>query len=250
MSLQKEINAFNTECKPFYIVSHDDGNFSLCLVCSSLSSEYKDYGQEAFNRYAKGKGEPIKDAQGFYNHGSGYEWQAAFKKAFQDEPNINKISYDSELGGFFCYSNNLDILKYFGRRFKALVEDTEAFTKVVSAGLNQAEEERAKFEKIRYKIMGRLLEHLGSCFDIKTVDGIVHLEPEEAHALVTGELQTIIVGSKEMDAMIFLSQNAVGISKNLFAENTYQLITDEAANMQRSQFQASEETINMTQQMI
>ena len=84
LSKQREIKAFNTECEPFYIVSHDDGSFSLCLACSSLSSEYKDYGQEAFNRYAKEKGEPIKDAQGFYNRGSGYEWQAAFKKAFSD----------------------------------------------------------------------------------------------------------------------------------------------------------------------
>ena len=98
--------------------------------------------------------------------------------------------------------------------------------------------------------MGRLLENLGSSFDIKTVDGIVHLEPEEVHALVTGELQTIIVGNREMDAMVFLSQNAVGISKNLFAENTYQLITDEAADLQRTQYQENEETTDMTQQMM
>ena len=128
--------------------------------------------------------------------------------------------------------------------------DTEEFTKVISAGIKQVEDEQAKFEKILYKVMGRLLENLGSSFDIKTVDGIVHLEPEEVHALVTGELQTIIVGNREMDAMVFLSQNAVGISKNLFAENTYQLITDEAADLQRTQYQENEETTYINQQMM
>lgn len=250
MSKQNEIKAFNTECKPFYIVSHDDGSFSLCLSLSSLSDEYEDFGQKAFNDFATERGEPVKDGYGRYNRGSGYDWQAACKKAFESHPNINEIKFDSEAGGFFCYSYNLEALKDIGKKFKDLAEDTEEFTMVISEGIKQAEDEQAKFEKIRYKVMGRLLENLGSSFDIKTVDGIVHLEPEEVHALVTGELQTIIVGNREMDAMVFLSQNAVGISKNLFAENTYQLITDEAADLQRTQYQENEETTDMTQQMM
>ena len=250
MSKQNEIKAFNTECEPFYIVSHDDGSFSLCLSLSSLTDEYEDFGQEAFNAFATERGEPVKDGYGRYNRGSGYDWQAACKKAFENHPNINDIKFDSEAGGFFCYSYNLEALKDIGKKFKALAEDTEEFTKVISSGIKQAEDEQAKFEKIRYKVMGRLLENLGSSFDIKTVDGIVHLEPEEVHALVTGELQTIIVGNREMDAMVFLSQNAVGISKNLFAENTYQLITDEAADLQRTQYQENEETTYINQQMM
>ena len=93
MSKQNEIKAFNTECEPFYIVSHDDGSFSLCLSLSSLVDEYEDFGQEAFNAFATEQGEPVKDGYGRYNRGSGYDWQAACKKAFENHPNINDIKF-------------------------------------------------------------------------------------------------------------------------------------------------------------
>lgn len=248
MNMNKEIQAFNEECEPFYIVEHDDNSFSLCLSLSSLPSEHSDFGQEAFNTFAKERGEPIKDGYGRYNRGSGYDWQAACKKAFESHPNINDIKFDSEAGGFFCYSYNLEALKDIGKRFKTLAEDTEEFAKVISAGITQAEDEQAKYEKIRYKVMGRLLDHLGSSFDIKTVHGVIHLEPEEVHALVTGELETVIIEDKEMNAMDFLSQNAVGIAKNLFAVNTYQLITDEADDLQRTQAMNDEENFGGMEQ--
>lgn len=248
MNIKNVIKGFNEECKPFYIVDHDDNSFSLCLSLSSLNSEYESFGQEAFNRFAEGRGEPVKDGYGRYNRGSGYDWQAACKKAFEKHPNFNEIKFDSEAGGFFCYSYNLEALKDIGKKFKALAEDTEEFTKVITAGITQAEDEQAKYEKIRYKVMGRLLDHLGSSFDVKTIHGIVHLEPEEVHALVTGELETVIIGDKEINAMEFLSQNAVGITKNLFAVNTYQLITDEAEEIQRHQAMTDNETEGITQQ--
>lgn len=248
MNVKNEIKAFNKECEPFYIVDHDDNSFSLCLSLSSLPSEYENFGQEAFNAFAVERGESVKDGYGRYNRGSGYDWQDACKKAFENHPNFNEIKFDSEAGGFFCYSYNLEALIDIGKKFKALAEDTEEFTKVITAGITKAEDEQAKYEKIRYKVMGRLLDHLGSSFDIKTIHGIIHLEPEEVNALVTGELETVIVGEKEMNAMEFLSQNAVGITKNLFAVNTYQLITDEADEQQRIQAQSEEENFGGMEQ--
>lgn len=48
-------------------------------------------------------------SDGFYTHGSGYEWEAAFRQAFEDDPNIDKITFDCESGGFFCWADSLDL---------------------------------------------------------------------------------------------------------------------------------------------
>ena len=85
------INRFNTENRPFYIVDHDSGEYSLCLAFSFLDGEYKEFGQDAFNRYALEINEPVVDGRGMFTHGSGYEWQAVFEKAFEGDPNSGRI---------------------------------------------------------------------------------------------------------------------------------------------------------------
>ncbi|MBD5555294.1 MAG: hypothetical protein HDQ95_08150 [Roseburia sp.] len=52
MDVKQRINKFNTENRPFYIVDHENGEYSLYLALSFLEGEYEDFGQEAFNRYA------------------------------------------------------------------------------------------------------------------------------------------------------------------------------------------------------
>lgn len=110
--------------KPFYIVAHDDGTFSLCLPFTFFDGEYADYGQEAFNLYAAERGDPIME-QGLYTHGSGYEWETAFRQAFAGDPNIGRVLFDCEAGGFFCGCDDLSIMEDFGRRFKEICEDTK-----------------------------------------------------------------------------------------------------------------------------
>ena len=83
MDIRQRINRFNTENRPFYIVDHDSGEYSLCLAFSFLDGEYKEFGQDAFNRYALEINEPVVDGRGMFTHGSGYEWQAVFEKAFE-----------------------------------------------------------------------------------------------------------------------------------------------------------------------
>jgi len=61
MEIKQRIDQFNQENPPFYIVAHDDGEFSLCLPLDLLSDEYRLYGQDAFDAYATEIGEPVCD---------------------------------------------------------------------------------------------------------------------------------------------------------------------------------------------
>lgn len=117
------------------MVAHDDGRFSLCLPIALLSDEYYPYCQTAFDNYAKKSGDEVCDERGLKTHGNGYEWDAAFREAFADEPNIERIIFDSEAGGFFCNCDDLQILMDFGSRFKKICENTEVFTKTIAEGI-------------------------------------------------------------------------------------------------------------------
>ena len=135
MNTEKQIENFNNINAPFYVVAHDDGRFSLCLPIALLSDEYYPYCQTAFDNYAKGIGDEVCDERGLKTHGNGYEWDAAFREAFADEPNIERIIFDSEAGGFFCNCDDLQILMDFGSRFKKICENTEVFTKTIAEGI-------------------------------------------------------------------------------------------------------------------
>lgn len=100
MNTEKQIEDFNNTNAPFYVVAHDDGRFSLCLPIALLSDEYYPYCQTAFDNYAKEIGDEVCDERGLKTHGNGYEWDAAFREAFADEPNIERIIFDSEAGSF------------------------------------------------------------------------------------------------------------------------------------------------------
>lgn len=137
MDIKQRINRFNTENRPFYIVDHENGRYSLCLAFSFLEGEYKGFGQDAFNRYALGNNEPVTDKTGLFTHGSGYEWQEVFEKAFEDDPGIGRIQCDCEAGAFFCYAESLSLLEDFGVRFRGICMDREKFAGLVSTALKE-----------------------------------------------------------------------------------------------------------------
>lgn len=230
MNTAKEIKQFNAENRPFYIVDHENGEYSLCLLLSFLGP-YEDYGQAAFNAYAVEVGDPVVEPNGLYSHGSGYEWEAAFRKAFESDPNIARIRYDCEAGGFFCYTKKLSVLKDFGRRFKALVEDPVRFQWVVSEGIKAQERQREEFAKIEYKIKGRLMTHPDASFTIRTLQGDVQLTPAITKGLLDGSISSLTVGGQRMEAEEFLMQDAYNIQRDMFNRDTYQVITNEAEAM-------------------
>lgn len=244
MNIQKEIEQFNGENRPFYIVAHDNGTFSLCLSLSLLRDQYEDYGQAAFNAYAEEMGEPVMDSYGLYTHGNGYEWEAVFRKAFEKDPNLGQIRFDCEAGGFFCSTKNLFVLKDLGSRFKALAEDTGKFTQIVSEGIQAREKQRQEFAEVEYKIKGRLMRHPDASFLIRTVWGDVRLTPDNIRGLLDGSTDTILVGGQHIQAREFLMQDAYCIQPDLFHRNTYQVITNDAQGM--AQGPQERQTMEMT----
>ena len=140
MDIRQRIDRFNRENSPFYIVDHDSGRYSLCLALSFLPKEYEHFGQEAFNRYAAEIGEPAVTDGRIFTHGSGYEWEHVFAKAFEGDPDSGRIEYGCEAGGFFCYSDSLPLLEHFGARFRAVCMDGEKFAQLVSTALKEAAE--------------------------------------------------------------------------------------------------------------
>ena len=176
------IERFNQENAPFYLVNHGDNSVSLCLELSFLSDEYMDFGQDAFNAYAKEIGDPITQ-NGLYTHGNGYEWEAVFRKAFEDDPALASISFDSEAGGFFCNGKDVDAMVSLGTRFRQLVLEPERFKAIVPTALRERAAQEA-YEKEMQRTVGGFLElHPTATVDLLMDEGHIRISPERAKEL-------------------------------------------------------------------
>ncbi len=227
MDIRQSIDKFNHENPPFYIVDHEDGEYSLCLPLDLLSDEYYPYCQDAFDAYAAEIGEPAYSKNGLKTHGSGYEWEAAFREAFKDDPNIGRILFDCEMGGFFCYANDLTLLEDFGSRFRDICEDTEGFTPIVSAGIKNAEAWEAEQEALMRTVKGQLMQKPAATFDIMTPDGNVRLTPEDSKELLDGSRQFITINGVIHASYELLNQKITDMQTDLFDQNLVRLKTEE-----------------------
>ena len=184
MTVSERIRRFEKENAPFTLYEHDDGKYSLGLRFSFFFGEYEDYGQEAFNQYALQIGEPVKK-DGFYTHGNGYEWDAVFLKAFEDDERIMQIDTDSEAGSFFCVSDDLSLLEEFGSRFRTMCEDKDGFSKLVCQALAEAEQESAFHQEnktVKWYLNGSSLWEI----EIITPEQNLHIEAGKGRDLCRG----------------------------------------------------------------
>ena len=193
-----------------------------------LSDEYYPYCQTAFDNYAKEIGDEVCDERGLKTHGNGYEWDAAFHEAFADEPNIERIIFDSEAGGFFCNCDDLQILTDFGSRFKKICENTEVFTKTIAEGIKNADEREAEQERIAKTVRGQLMRHPECSFDIMTADGRVQLTPEDIKAMLSGEKQDIRIDGVIYAAYELLDMEVVDMQTDLFDNGLIRMKADES----------------------
>ena len=160
MTVQERIQQFRERNAPFYICDHENGKYSLCLPLDFLSGDSEDFGQEAFNRYAVEIGEPaVKNNK--YTHGDGHEWGAVFKKAFENDSHLDQIKLDCEMGGFFCYTNNLTLLEDFGSRFRELCMDKEKFYELVKDALSGIEMKESKEDEEFIEKVVQLIKEKG-----------------------------------------------------------------------------------------
>ena len=232
-SVEEKINEFNEENDPFYIVDHDNKKYSLCLCFLYADGNYC---QEAFDNYARERGEPTCDAQGFYTHGSGYDWEAAFKKVFENDERLKDFDFDSENDGFFCDCYDLDTVIDFGKRFRAICEDTEKFTPIVSQGIKdeerrrieeerRREEEKQLLQTVRGQLKDKLKKNPTASFDIRydANDGF-YVKADEARKLLDGTMESITSDDGvEISAESFLNMRVAAIQKDLFSEDFYQV---------------------------
>ena len=225
MDNKQKIEAFDRDNAPFYLVDHEDGEFSLYLALSFFPKEYADFGQSAFNRYAEQIGDPIEE-RGLYTHGCGYEWESVFKKAFENDSNLSKISFDCEAGGFFCYASNLSLLADFGSRFRTMCMDEDSFGDLVCKALEEAAVREAEKEKLRNTLRGFFMECPKSEAEIRTPDGDIRLSAEQGQQLLNGTLKSLMIGGSEISAEDFLSQEITYIRSDLFHDERFQMETE------------------------
>lgn len=227
MDIKQRIETFNKGNAPWYIVEHDNGQYSLCLPLDLLSDEYYPYCQDAFDAYAAEIGEPAYSKNGLSTHGSGYEWEAAFREAFKDDPNIRRILFDCEAGGFFCYANDLALLEDFGSRFKDICEDTEGFVPIISEGIRAAEARRTEQEALMRTVRWQLMSEPSSVFEIMTPAGEIRLTPEDSRALLDGERQLVQICGETFPADFLLEQEISAAQTDLFHPDMIRVRTEE-----------------------
>ena len=135
----QRIDEFNAANAPFQLMDFEDGHYSLSLNISFLAPPYTNYGQKAFDAYAELGGASAQQ-NGLFARGSGYDWESVFQKAFESDLQLKAVRFDSEGGGFYCYSEDLSVLEDLGSRFKTLCDDRQAFSELVCKALTEADQ--------------------------------------------------------------------------------------------------------------
>lgn len=226
-TIEQKINQYDEEIKPFNLVALDGGKYSLCLHLNYLED---DFGQNAFDNHARSKNEPVKDKYGYVTYGSGYDWEAAFREAFKDDPNLKQILFDCEGSAFFCDCHDLDLLADFGKRFKEIVLNDELFTQIVSNGINNYEACRREEERIRSSVRGHVINHPMAEFLVRAPQGDFCVKRGEGVKLLDGSMPTIksISGKGELPAEDFLDLKVTAFQKDLFSDNLFKIVAEPA----------------------
>lgn len=181
--VQERIEQFNRDNAPFYVVDLDSKGYSLCLALSFLPDQYEDFGQGAFNSYAEKIGDPILE-NGLYTHGNGYEWAEVFKKMFESDPNLSKIRFDCEAGGFFCDAEDLGLLEDMGKRFREVCMDAPRFAELTVSALQEAAIREDREREMLKTVRGFLTLNPKATVDLVVEEGHIRLHPEQAQALL------------------------------------------------------------------
>ena len=228
--VQERIDRFNRDNAPFYLVDLDSKGYSLCLALSFLPDEYEDFGQDAFNRYAEKIGDPILE-NGLYTHGNGYEWEEVFKKAFESDPNLSKIRFDCEAGGFFCDAEDLDLLEDMGKRFREVCMDAPRFAELTVSALHEAAIREDREREMLKTVRGFLTLNPKATVDIVVEEGHIRLHPEQAQALLQSPYIKIVDSNTGMAtqylASEILDQKIVFKHAVDFGEEHYTIIAEQ-----------------------
>ena len=223
MNNEEKMEQFRKNYAPFYL-SEYNGLFSLCHTL--ISDDAVAFCRNAFDRYSESVGDPIQDEYGCYTHGNGYEWEYAFRKACENEPDISKITYDSESGGFYCQSTDLDLMIRLGERFHEICTDENAFYDLICKAIPEGERMMAEDEHLRQSFRGFLLNHPYADTMLKTSQGRLRITPETAQKLLDGTVEKVFGEGFSMDAEELLGMKVDKANQDMFDENRYQVAVE------------------------
>ncbi len=223
-----KMDAFREQAAPFYIVDHDDGTFSLCFPFSLCGHAMVDNCQKAFDAYAQSIGLPAIDSRGFHTFGNGYEWEEIFRQAFQNDPKLQEIRFDSEAGGFFCYADSLEVLTDLGSRFCEICKNPEQFAALIPTAVAVAENRFVwkKADLSGYTTVRDFLQkNPANGITIHTTEGYTELGPKDIRRMLVDESSLVSVGDGEFPARWLLEQELGRGEQNVANPNLLKIET-------------------------
>ncbi len=214
------INSFREVASPFYIVDHDDGTYSLCLPFTFCDDAITENCQKTFDAYAESIGVPAVNKYGIHAYGSGYDWEEVFRQAFQNDPKLQEVRFDSEAGGFFCNADDLEVLTDLGTRFYEICKEPDQFAMHLPAAMQRAENRQVwgKADVSAYtSIRDFLQQNPIATLTVVTTEGYVKLEPKDIRRMLVDEESAVCIGNRETTARWILDQK-LGLSERNAAD--------------------------------
>lgn len=130
---EERIRQFEKQNPPFILYDHKDGSFSLGLPFTFLEGRYKNYGQEAFNRYAAYVQRGILQLSGdnFVDYHDCFNWFKMLVEQYQIYP--LKVGYDRYTAQYLVqemkqYGFHMDDV-FQGYNLTPVIQETEGLMK-------------------------------------------------------------------------------------------------------------------------
>lgn len=229
MQTKERIQAFNETHTPLYLIDMDGESFHLCMQRDGLSDDDYFRVQDIFDDYAKANGETAKEGNR-HRYGGGNDWEAVFREAFKNDPNLPQIEFDCEYSGFYCECSNYDIIENFGKRFKEIFDNNDMLRKCITDGIPAEKARLAEEERLANTLEGYLRKYPHTDFCVRTPDADYMLDAETVQGLLDGTITSVKedVGDSFIDAEELLGLKVTAAQKDLFCEEFFKIKAEPA----------------------
>ena len=229
MQIKERIQAFNEKNSPLYLIDMDGESYHLCMQRDGLSDTDYFRVQDLFDAYAKANGEIAKEGHR-HRYGGGNDWEAVFREAFKNDPNLQQIDFDCEYSGFYCECANFDIIEDFGNRFKEVFDNNEVLKRCINEGIPAEKERIAEEERLANCVEGYFLNHPHTDFYIRTADADYSLDAGMVKGVLDGSITSIKEegGDSFIDAEELLGLKVTAAQQDLFCEEFFRIKAEPA----------------------
>lgn len=229
MQIKERIQAFNEKNSPLYLIDMDGESFHLCMQRDGLSDNDYFRVQDLFDDYAKANGETAKEGNR-HRYGGGNDWEAVFREAFKNDPNLSQIDFDCEYSGFYCQCANFDIIEDFGKRFKDIFDNNERLRQCITDGIPAEKARLAEEERLANSLEGYLRKYSHTDFWVRTPDADYMLEGDTVKGLLDGSINSVKEdgGDGYIDTEDLLCLKVTAAQQDLFCEEFFKIKAEPA----------------------